>query len=68
LRRKIKVKEDPQPAGLALDLLPFQKEGLHWMRVQEKGIYKGGILADEMGMGKTVRVFPRATFNARFCG
>jgi len=57
-RCNIKVREDPQPPGLALELLPFQREGLHWMRVQEKGIYKGGILADEMGMGKTVCAFP----------
>lgn len=48
-------KEDPQPPGLSLSLLPFQREGLHWLRVQEKGPYKGGILADEMGMGKTIQ-------------
>jgi DNA repair protein RAD16 len=51
----IKPREDPQPPGLSLELLPFQKEGLHWLRMQEKSEWKGGILADEMGMGKTIQ-------------
>jgi DNA repair protein RAD16 len=54
-RPRIKPREDPQPAGLSLELLPFQKEGLHWMRLQEKSEWRGGILADEMGMGKTIQ-------------
>lgn len=44
-----------QPEGLSLRLLPFQLEGLDWMVKQEKGPWKGGMLADEMGMGKTVQ-------------
>ncbi|KAI5779527.1 SNF2 family N-terminal domain-containing protein [Geopyxis carbonaria] len=51
----ISVEEDPQPEGLNLKLLPFQKEGLHWLRLQEQGQFGGGILADEMGMGKTIQ-------------
>lgn len=47
-RPTIPVEEDPQPEGLSLTLLPFQKEGLHWMRLQEQGSFHGGILADEM--------------------
>jgi DNA repair protein RAD16 len=43
---------DAHPA-LKLTLLPFQKESLFWMRKQEEGVWKGGMLADEMGMGKT---------------
>lgn len=39
--------------SLKLNLLPFQKESLFWMKEQEKGPWKGGMLADEMGMGKT---------------
>ena len=39
--------------SLKLTLLPFQKESLHWMKKQEEGPWKGGMLADEMGMGKT---------------
>lgn len=44
------------PAGLTASLLPFQKEGSSWMYHQE--VYcqetNGGILADEMGMVRTV--------------
>lgn len=39
--------------SLKLTLLPFQKESLYWMKKQEEGPWKGGMLADEMGMGKT---------------
>lgn len=45
----------PQPEGMTIELLPFQKEGLHWLIEQERTRYKGGILADEMGMGKTIQ-------------
>ncbi|CAN6670025.1 DNA repair protein Rad16p [Trichomonascus vanleenenianus] len=44
-----------QPEGLSIQLLPFQREGVDWLINQEKSIYKGGILADEMGMGKTIQ-------------
>ncbi|KAF9355164.1 DNA repair protein rad16 [Mortierella sp. AD094] len=47
---------DAQPEGLKLMLLPFQREGLGWMRKQENSPFKGGILADEMGMGKTIQM------------
>ncbi|OCH85032.1 hypothetical protein OBBRIDRAFT_740586 [Obba rivulosa] len=46
----------PQPASLKVTLLPFQQESLHWMKKQEEGAWKGGILADEMGMGKTIQM------------
>ncbi|KAF9437674.1 DNA repair protein rad16 [Entomortierella beljakovae] len=45
-----------QPEGLQLKLLPFQREGLGWMMKQENSEFKGGILADEMGMGKTIQM------------
>lgn len=45
----------PAPDGLRLSLLPFQRESLYWMKEQEKGVWKGGMLADEMGMGKVSR-------------
>ncbi|KAJ1678289.1 DNA repair protein rad16, partial [Spiromyces aspiralis] len=45
-----------QPRGLKLSLLPFQREGLAWLREQEAGRLSGGILADEMGMGKTIQM------------
>ncbi|KAI8365824.1 SNF2 family N-terminal domain-containing protein [Choanephora cucurbitarum] len=45
-----------QPAELTLQLLPFQKYGVGWMRRQENmDTFKGGVLADEMGMGKTIQ-------------
>ena len=46
----------PQPEGLSLQLLPFQLEGLDWLLKQEQQArFSGGILADEMGMGKTIQ-------------
>ncbi|KZT12677.1 uncharacterized protein LAESUDRAFT_689397 [Laetiporus sulphureus 93-53] len=59
LERKIAVvvpQKAEQPANLKLALLPFQSEGLYWMRNQEKGVWRGGMLADEMGMGKTIQM------------
>lgn len=54
-RDGIKVEKAPQPDGLTLTMLPFQLEGLNWLSKQEKTIFNGGILADEMGMGKTIQ-------------
>ncbi|KAJ4813182.1 hypothetical protein LUZ62_025748 [Rhynchospora pubera] len=45
---------EPSPAVL-LPLLRFQKEWLSWALSQEATEAKGGILADEMGMGKTIQ-------------
>jgi DNA repair protein RAD16 len=49
----------PAPIGLDhhnITLLPFQVEGHSWMYAQEtKNVIRGGILADEMGMGKTLQ-------------
>lgn len=49
------IKPVPMEAhpSLKLTLLPFQKESLYWMKKQEEGPWAGGMLADEMGMGKT---------------
>ncbi|KAI0318102.1 SNF2 family N-terminal domain-containing protein [Amylostereum chailletii] len=49
-------KRAEQPSGLKAVLLPFQQESLSWMRAQEGGPYAGGLLADEMGMGKTIQM------------
>jgi SNF2 family DNA or RNA helicase len=43
------------PSDLLMPLLPYQKEGLGWMSNQEHVDVHGGILADEMGMGKTIQ-------------
>ncbi|CAO3595034.1 unnamed protein product [Absidia cylindrospora] len=58
LRAKEAVPVTPveQPENLILPLLPFQKYGVAWMIQQEKDeSFKGGVLADEMGMGKTIQ-------------
>lgn len=46
-----------EPPGLTASLLSFQIEGFSWMRHQEveEPDIRGGILADEMGMGKTIQ-------------
>lgn len=41
--------------GLGVELLPFQREGVGWMVARERS-YVGGILADHLGMGKTVQM------------
>lgn len=43
------------PSDLIVDLLRYQKEWLAWALKQEDSSAKGGILADEMGMGKTLQ-------------
>ncbi|KAJ1949105.1 DNA repair protein rad16, partial [Linderina pennispora] len=44
-----------QPPNLKIRLLPFQREGVWWMARQEGTQFRGGVLADEMGMGKTLQ-------------
>ncbi|XP_024033055.1 DNA repair protein RAD16 isoform X2 [Morus notabilis] len=42
-------------SDLIVDLLRYQKEWLAWALKQESSLARGGILADEMGMGKTLQ-------------
>ncbi len=51
----IETVQAPQPPGITRMLKPFQLEGLNWMIQQEKTKWKGGLLGDEMGMGKTIQ-------------
>lgn len=51
------------PPEMLMAMLPFQKEFLAWAVSQEQSEIKGGILADEMGMGKTIQVLDRASKN-----
>ncbi|KAM0676382.1 DNA repair protein rad16 [Gurleya vavrai] len=44
-----------QIENLKTKLMEYQKYGISWMKERERSITKGGILADEMGMGKTVQ-------------
>ena len=44
-----------QPQSITRSLKSFQLEGLNWMREQEKSQWGGGLLGDEMGMGKTIQ-------------
>eukprot|EP01062_Namystynia_karyoxenos_P006440 TRINITY_DN12253_c0_g3_i1.p1 TRINITY_DN12253_c0_g3~~TRINITY_DN12253_c0_g3_i1.p1 ORF type:complete len:1155 (+),score=498.32 TRINITY_DN12253_c0_g3_i1:72-3536(+) len=46
---------EPTPHCMTKPLLPFQERGVGWMLAQEAGSVRGGILADEMGMGKTIQ-------------
>ncbi|RMZ91067.1 hypothetical protein DV736_g1703, partial [Chaetothyriales sp. CBS 134916] len=45
----------PQPPDISRKLKPFQREGLDWMQKQEQSQWHGGLLGDEMGMGKTIQ-------------
>ncbi len=49
------IKPVPMEAhpSLKLTLLPFQKESLYWMKKQEAGPWRGGMLADESGWSRT---------------
>ena len=49
-----------QPEEIVAPLLPYQRQFLAWAVSQEQSSVRGGILADEMGMGKTLQV--RHTF------
>ena len=44
-----------QPSTITRKLKSFQLEGLDWMIKQERSQWKGGLLGDEMGMGKTIQ-------------
>ena len=45
------------PPELLMPLLLYQKEFLAWAVSQEQcASVRGGVLADEMGMGKTIQV------------
>ncbi|KAL8634315.1 MAG: hypothetical protein Q9228_008091, partial [Teloschistes exilis] len=52
---KIIPQEAEQPTTITRKLKSFQLQGLDWMMKQEKSQWKGGLLGDEMGMGKTIQ-------------
>jgi DNA repair protein RAD16 len=51
----IKPVAGDQPEAITRKLKSFQLEGVDWMRKQEQSVWKGGLLGDEMGMGKTIQ-------------
>ena len=44
-----------QPKNITRELKPFQLEGVAWMKAMEQTEWGGGLLGDEMGMGKTIQ-------------
>eukprot|EP00924_Labyrinthula_sp_SR-Ha-C_P005429 maker-scaffold_1-snap-gene-31.40-mRNA-1 protein AED:0.00 eAED:0.00 QI:0/0/0/1/1/1/2/0/1178 len=57
-KRKQEMKEMniiPQPKGMEATLMPFQRVGVSWMVEQEHSVFHGGVLADQMGLGKTLQ-------------
>ncbi|KAK9684087.1 hypothetical protein RND81_10G185400 [Saponaria officinalis] len=52
---ELKSETHGQPSELCTRLYRFQREWLSWALKQEESAIRGGILADEMGMGKTVQ-------------
>ncbi|KAK8079289.1 hypothetical protein PG994_003096 [Apiospora phragmitis] len=43
------------PMQMSCQLMEHQRVGLTWLVKQEKGVMKGGLLADTMGLGKTIQ-------------
>ena len=46
---------DAAPAGLTVELRPYQREGLRWLNALAEAEV-GGVLADDMGLGKTLQL------------
>lgn len=44
-----------QPKNINRELKPFQLQGVAWMKAMEQTEWGGGLLGDEMGMGKTIQ-------------
>ena len=50
----------PTPELMTIKLLPHQQLGVEWMLKMETGTNKGGILADDMGLGASRSFFEPA--------
>lgn len=51
----IDVETLSRPFGMITKLMDYQLYGISWMKSRENSFIKGGILADQMGMGKTIQ-------------
>ncbi|CAL5406290.1 unnamed protein product [Camellia sinensis] len=54
-QNELAVETADAPSDLIMPLLRYQNEWLAWALKQEESATRGGILADEMGMGKTIQ-------------
>lgn len=52
---KIDVEMCEYPVGMTTKLMDYQLYGISWMKSRENSQIRGGILADQMGMGKTIQ-------------
>jgi SNF2 family DNA or RNA helicase len=46
--------ELPTPSEMTVELFKHQRQGLAWMVKRENSVPSGGIIADHMGLGKTM--------------
>ena len=54
LRDLDEIERVPPPAGLTIELRPYQNRGLDWLQFL-RAYQLAGILADDMGLGKTIQ-------------
>ena len=54
LRDLDEIEQVPPPAGLTIELRPYQQRGLDWLQFL-RAFQLAGILADDMGLGKTIQ-------------
>ena len=51
------VKPIDNPKGMKIKLFKHQKKGVAWMlKMEEDGFMNGGLLGDQMGVGKTIQI------------
>ena len=66
LESAVAVREHDDPASLCSELYPYQRQALAWMMEREKEcLPRGGVLADEIGLGKTVEIISLILANRR---